>query len=109
MKKTLAIAAAALLAGSVAHLAQATVARNVRQQVVKYADLNLQSEADAAVLLSRIESAARKVCGLHAGPLPIELQVHLRTCAVEATARAVADVNAPLLTRREIVVRNIVE
>jgi UrcA family protein len=110
MKKTFAFAAAALLAGSLAGMAQATTpVRNVHQQVVSYADLNLESEADAAILLSRIESAARKVCGYYLSPVPIELQSNLRTCAKEATARAVVDVNAPLLTRREIVVLNIVE
>ena len=110
MKKTLVIATAALLAGSLAGMAHATTAvRGVQQQVVSYADLNLENEADAALLLSRIESAARKVCGLRLSPVPLELQYHLRACAEDATARAVADVNAPLLTRREITVRNIVE
>jgi UrcA family protein len=108
--KTIAIAVTAILACSLAGMAQATVRRDVQQQVVKYADLNLEREADAAVLLSRIESAARQVCGLHAGPLPIEIKSHLEMCASEATARAVADVNAPVLTRQgQIVVRNIVE
>src|SRR4030095_3278225 len=110
MKKTFAIAVAALLAGSLAGMAQATAVRDVRQQVVSYADLNLDSETDAATLLSRIESAARKVCGVNLTPVPIELQYHLRMCAEDATARAVADVNAPLLTRRvQIVVRNTIE
>jgi UrcA family protein len=111
MKKTFAIAAAALLAGSLAGMAQATtpVRSTIHQQVVSYADLNLENEADAAILLSRIESAARKVCGYYLTPVPIELQSNVRTCAKDATARAVADVNAPLLMRRDIVVLNIVE
>jgi UrcA family protein len=110
MKKTLAIAVAALLAGSLSGMAHATVVRDVRQQVVSYADLNLESEADAAILLSRIESAARQVCGVGRGLIPIELKFHLQACANEAIARAVADVKAPLLTRKgEIMVRNTIE
>lgn len=109
MKKTFVLAATALLAVSLAGMAHATttVRRNMQQQVVSYADLNLESEADAATLLSRIESAARKVCGLdRASFRPFALQFKLQVCANEATARAVNDVNAPLLTGRQIVVRN---
>lgn len=110
MKKTFVLAATALLAVTLAGMAHATttVRRGVQQQVVSYADLNLASEADAAILLGRIESAARKVCGLdRISILPLALQFELQVCANEATARAVNDVNAPLLTRRQIVVDNI--
>jgi len=110
MKKTIAIAFAALLAGSLTGMAHATTARGVQQQVVSYADLNLEDAADAAVLFSRIKSAARRVCGQSRGLIPMELQVHLQVCVDDATARAVADVNAPLLTRKgEIVVHNTIE
>lgn len=111
MNKTFVLAATALLAGSLVGTAHATttVRRGMQQQVVSYADLNLDTEADAAILLSRIESAARNVCDLHRGPMPLELKTHLEACANAATARAVNDVNAPLLTRSQIVVRNIVE
>ena len=105
--KTFAIACATLITGCLAATAQATVSRDVQREVVSYADLNLESEADAATLLSRIESAARKVCGLdRAAFRPFELQYRLQVCANEATPRAVNDVNAPLLTGRQIVVRN---
>jgi UrcA family protein len=107
MKKTFVLAATALLAVSLAGMAHATTAvrRNMVQQVVSYGDLNLENEADAATLLSRIESAARKVCGLNrVTVLPLAMQYELQVCANEATARAVNDVNAPLLTRRQIVV-----
>ena len=110
MKKTLVLAAAALVAGSLSGMAHATTAvRGMEQQVVRYSDLNLENEADAAILFGRIKSAARKVCGLGISPLPLAMQYHLQMCADDATARAVADVNAPLLTRREIVVRNTIE
>src|SRR5690348_8086558 len=107
MKKTIVIALAALIAGSLAGMAQATsVLRNVQQQVVSYADLNLDDSADAADLFSRIQTAARMVCGTHLGPGPLALQFVWQDCVADATARAVSDVNAPLLSQREITVRN---
>ena len=109
MNKTFVLAATALLAGSIVGTAHATttVRRVMQQQVVSFADLNLDTEADAATLLGRIKSAARRVCGVNqVSILPLALQYELQVCAKEATARAVNDVNAPLLTRRQIVVRN---
>jgi len=109
MNKTFVLAATALLAGSLINTAHATttVRRVMEQQVVSFADLNLDIEADAATLLGRIESAARKVCGLkRAALVPLEMHYQQQACANAATARAVNDVNAPLLTRRQIVVRN---
>lgn len=108
--KTFAIAAAALLAGSLAGMAHATTttAKNVQRQVVSYADLNLENAADAAILHKRILSAARRVCGVYTSPIPLDLASPLRACAADATARALAEVNAPLLSRN-IVVRNIAE
>ncbi len=98
--KTLRIALATILTGCLAGAAQATVAeQNLERQVVSYADLNLESSADAATLLRRIQIAARKVCGVrYAGPLPLAFQKDFRNCAADSTARAVADVNAPMLT-----------
>jgi UrcA family protein len=109
MNKPFVLAATALLAGSLISTAHATttVRRGMQQQVVSFADLNLDTEADAATLLDRIESAARKVCGLdRVTVLPLALQYELQVCANQATARAINDVNAPLLTRQQIVVRN---
>ena len=106
--KTFAVACATLITGCLAATAQATITRDVQREVVRYADLNLQSAADAAILVKRIEIAARKVCGLRqASPLPLEIVARLQVCAKDASARAIADVNAPTLLRhREIVVRN---
>jgi UrcA family protein len=106
--KTFAIVAATLITGCLAATAQATALRNVQHQVVSYADLNLENATDAAILLARIKTAAREVCGVRRATLiPIELRVRFDNCAEDATARAIADVNAPLLKQhREIVVRN---
>ena len=106
--KTFAIACATLITGCLTATAQATVTRDVPSEVVRYADLNLQNEADAAILVGRIKTAARKVCGLRqSSPLPLEIVARKQVCAKDATARAIADVNAPTMLRhREIVVRN---
>ena len=107
MKQTIVLALAALVAGPLAGTAQATaVRRDVQQQVVRYNDLNLNDAADAAVLLGRIQAAARVVCGTHLGPVPLALQFVWQDCVADATARAVSDVNSPLLSQREITVRN---
>ena len=111
--KTIAIAVATLLTGCLAATAQATVpVKGVQQQVVRYGDLNLASQADSAILLGRIKSAARAVCGLHQGmPMPIEIQSRLQACAEDATARALADVDATAALKRpgEVVVLNAFE
>ena len=111
--KMFAIAFATLLTGCLAVTAQATVpVKGVQQQVVRYGDLNLASQADASILLGRIKSAARSVCGLHQGmPMPIEIQSRLQACASDATARALADVDASASLKRsgEIVVLNAFE
>ncbi|MGH8236347.1 MAG: UrcA family protein [Steroidobacteraceae bacterium] len=106
--KTSAIAIAAVLAVSLTGMAQATTtARKVYQQVVSYGDLNLENEADAAILHGRIKSAARNVCGMKQTLIPIELKSPVHACVEDAMARAIADVNAPKLTRQgRLVVRN---
>jgi UrcA family protein len=95
--KTLALVMATLITGSVAGTANATapVTPDVRQQVVSFADLNLENSADAEILLGRIKSAARLVCGLrNSGPLPIDFRSRQQNCAKDAAARAIADVDA---------------
>jgi UrcA family protein len=113
MMKTFAIAAAALLTGCLAVTAQATVrAKSMQQQVVRYGDLNLASQADSQILLGRIKSAARTVCGVRQGmPMPIAIQARLQACAEDATARALADVDAAASLKRqgEVVVLNALE
>jgi hypothetical protein len=52
------------------------------------------------------------VCGLHHGmPMPIEIQARLQACAEDATARALADVDAAASLKRtgEVVVLNAFE
>jgi UrcA family protein len=113
MMKTFAIAVATLLTGCLAATAQATVpVKSVQKQVVRYGDLNLASQADAAILLGRIKAAARNVCGLHTAMLlPMEIQWRRQACADDATARALAEVDAAASLKRqgEVVVLNAFE
>jgi UrcA family protein len=64
---------------------------------VEFGDLDLTRAAGVATLYSRIRTAARAVCE----PMDLVLLNLLRDrtdCRPDAIARAVADVNAPLLT-----------
>lgn len=104
--KTLALVTS-LLIGSLAATANATTTTAgpnaiVRQAVVSFADLDLETQAGAKTLLNRIKSAARRVCGVYdGGHIAMEFRAQLHRCADQATARAVADVDA-----RTIVVAN---
>ena len=100
--KMVAFALVTLLISCVAVTANASVAaRGVQQKIVSYADLNLESDVDAAILFTRIRGAARTVCGLRtSNPLPLEILERLAACANYATAQAVAEVNEPALTRQ---------
>lgn len=72
--------------------------RETRQKVVSYADLDLAQSADAETLYRRIKSAARDVCGTPS-VLTLSVSALTESCAQDATERAIAEVNAPSLTR----------
>ena len=66
---------------------------------VKYADLNLQRPADAALLYRRIGSAAALVCENYS-TRDLAGNLRFRKCVSNAVQKAIADVHAPLLTER---------
>ncbi len=77
----------------------ATPQDEVRQEIVRFADLDLTQPAGAQELYRRIQRAARDVCEMYgAGGYAAAMQS--RSCANQAIARAVADVGAPLVTAR---------
>jgi len=88
------IVAAALVAGIVT----AAQGAEFPQVHVKYADLNLNSEAGAAVLYQRIRSAAAQVCGTF-GVRDLSAQAAAKACQARAIGEAVATVHAPALTQ----------
>jgi UrcA family protein len=71
----------------------------VRQEIVRFGDLDLTRPADAQELYRRIKHAAHHVCeAIGFGDPTIAMSD--RICIDQATARAVADINSPLLTER---------
>jgi UrcA family protein len=71
-------------------------ADDVRSEKVTYEDLNINTLAGASILYSRIERAARQVCGSEGDISPHYGQ--WKSCCRMAIAAAVAKVNSPWLT-----------
>jgi UrcA family protein len=67
----------------------ATFADSARQSVVRYDDLDLNSEAGALALYERVEAAARRVCPDN-GVRDLNWLRAMRACREDAVARAVA-------------------
>jgi UrcA family protein len=99
MKSVIRCTLLAALLGSLGTLATAagTPSDEPANHTVKFADLNLSEAAGVAALYVRIQNAAQQVCepfishDLHSIAIS-------KGCAQQAIARAVANVNAPLLT-----------
>lgn len=86
---------AGLLGGVAAHAG--TVPEGGMRISVAYDDLNVSHPAGARVLLARIEAAASIVCGGVPETSDLKMQMFYRSCARDATARAVAGVGQPLV------------
>lgn len=78
-----------------------TITRHV---VVRIDDLNLSDEHDAAVLLQRLETAARKACGdrpfsqnMH--PAETEMRHDFNKCRAAALNRALAEMRSQILDK----------
>jgi UrcA family protein len=91
----LAAAAAAGLSG-LAHAGDTD--NDVPKQVVKFADLNVNSPAGAAALYRRIQRAAQQVCRDPLDIRELSMAVRAKSCNAEAIERAVKAVNAQMLT-----------
>jgi UrcA family protein len=70
----------------------------VQTEIVKYDDVRLISAVGAAVLYGRIRNAAEKACGAPQNKKPIEQEARFRQCVDDAVAKAVVQVNEPVLT-----------
>jgi UrcA family protein len=80
-------------------MASADALVNVKSEVVRYDDIRLISIVGAAVLYGRLNSAAERACdGPLVGPPQLAKQKRYRDCMSETLAKAVADVNHPVLT-----------
>jgi UrcA family protein len=71
------------------------------RSAVYFGDLDLNAEADAKIMLQRIEHAATKACGGHPtfSSLTGRLDSTFADCRSEAIARTVKQLSAPLVTR----------
>jgi UrcA family protein len=83
----------AVFLGSLSALAAAGPGDEPAKRTVYFADLDLSHGAGVAVL----QSAAREVCR-PANARELKSIMIARQCVEQATARAVAEVNAPMLT-----------
>jgi UrcA family protein len=63
---------------------------------VRYSDLNLSTQQGARVLYGRIVAAASRVCA-GGNMLDLDAMATARVCREEAIAKAVRDVNSPML------------
>jgi UrcA family protein len=78
------------------HAAQAQSIDSPKKQVVSFRDLNMNSPEGIEIAFKRIKYAARAVCD---SPTRYDLsEMALRPCINDTVARAVAQVNSPLLT-----------
>ena len=67
-------------------------------RTVKFADLDLTRSPGAAVLYSRIQTAARAVCEPAGNTGARDALLLSRRCTEQAISQAVADVHVPVLT-----------
>jgi UrcA family protein len=68
-------------------------AGDARSETVKFADLNLSTQADVETLYRRSHAAALRVCGQPAGE-----QAAVVGCMTKTEGNAIGQVNVPLLT-----------
>lgn len=95
------VAALALYAVSPSGFAATTPDSRVRQEIVRFGDLDLTRPADAQELYRRIRRAAHIVCEPIGMGNPLAMSD--RSCIDQAIARAVADINSYAgQTRRQI-------
>ena len=96
--------AVAAVAGSAMAQSEFAAARSVfHEQVavpVSYADLDLSSPDGASLMLHRLHDAALNACGADDSSVrPYKWAVHRSACYRDSMDRAVADLNAPAVTR----------
>jgi UrcA family protein len=99
MSRTLAslFAAVAIAAASITPATAETVGRNVSVEV-SYADLDLTRMQDVKTLTFRIRKAIDAACGRPHDTASQTLARKIRSCRTSAFDKAVASINAPLLT-----------
>jgi UrcA family protein len=97
LKLSFLLALAALAMSPVCTFAESSGLDQTPKRVVSFGDLDLTQKAGVAALYSRIKSAAREVC-VPLDEIGIKLLRERHDCRQDAVARAIADVNSPVLT-----------
>ncbi|MEL6862035.1 MAG: UrcA family protein [Pseudomonadota bacterium] len=96
LPKTLATAIAAT--ASLALLpAFAAETEQVKTLELSIADYDISNPADARAVVKKIERAARKVCTLDRGPVPLHERLQRERCEREAVANAVQSLNSDVV------------
>lgn len=106
-------ASAAFLLLAITPVTQATTVPPQAKQLVgkvrvSFADLDLSRQEDARILLDRIEKAAYRACGGNPrrhpgyGLMPNRTEEVFEECRQEAIARAILDVDAPVLAQARL-------
>jgi UrcA family protein len=98
MKSAVRRTLAAVCMASVCALASAGSPDQSRHRTVRFADLDINHPAGAAVLYQRIRAAAREVCR-PTSERDLAVAELTRSCVQDAIARAVTEVNAPKLSQ----------
>jgi UrcA family protein len=96
------VVATALAVGMLAGVAHAAEAE-AQAQVVRFQDLNLNTDAGVQVLYKRIQRAANQVCGVVDVRDLAVARAH-QACVAKAVGDAVATVNNQMLTKTVAVV-----
>jgi UrcA family protein len=86
------------LASVASSFAMADTVVTVKSETVRYDDLRLISAVGAAVLYGRLRGAAERACSSLDGKTP-QLSSRYRACVDDTVAKAVAEVNEPVLTK----------
>src|SRR4051794_32524931 len=87
-----------VLAACGGSVAMADTSVTVKTETVRYDDIRLISAVGAAVLHGRLHNAAERACGGPLETVPLAQRTSFKRCVDDAVAKAVADVNNPMLT-----------
>ncbi len=72
---------------------------DVLTKVVRYGELNLQSDEGVVILYKRITAAADYVCSTYVNRSNLRVAAKWKDCQTSAISKAVVDVGHPRLTR----------
>jgi UrcA family protein len=97
ISKSVVLAAVAAMGLAASGAYADAMANDVPVRTVRYADLNLNTDAGAAILFKRIHNAAEQVCG-DAGSRRLGEAAAAKACIDKAMLQTVKAVNSPKLT-----------